>query len=88
MAGGIRLATWLRAETLRVFDVLELDRMAMPPEEQMLSSLPEQFTTQQAYDAAYSNGADVTERTVRNWLEALQHSGKLRKIKRGYYAQV
>jgi hypothetical protein len=85
VVGGIRLAAWLRAETLRVFDVLELDSVAMPPEEQMLSKLPETFTTPEAYDAAAAIGANVTERTVRNWLDALQSSGKVRKLKRGHY---
>lgn len=86
MQRGIALARWLRDETFRVYEVLELATEAMPPKQRFYHELPDEFKTSTA--EALSEKYDVTARTIRNWLKELTGRGDLEKVRRGLYRKV
>lgn len=86
LAAGIAVGQWLESETLRVYEELELAGEALPPHLQLLQTLPEQFETPEAEQAAEQAG--VSRATLFRWLDRLQSEGHLRKEKRGMYANV
>jgi hypothetical protein len=83
MEAAIRLGRWLRSETLRVYNELNLDDTALSPERRFLRCLPDRFETAEAIEAAEGEG--IPERTCKKWLRDLVDSSDLEKIKRGLY---
>jgi hypothetical protein len=83
MRAAVRLGTWLRDETLRVYRVLGLDAEAVPPVVRFLRALPDAFTTAEAQTVAET--LDIPRRTMFEWLSTLCEDGALRKIRRGRY---
>jgi hypothetical protein len=79
---AISLARWLTRETLRVHGQLDLVTETETPRQRLLRSLPDDFKTADAYEAAPSG---VTERTVRRWIEDGVNDGLVERIKRGSY---
>jgi len=80
---GLNVARWALAETLRVYDVLEVKTATLAPREQLLRRLEETFSTADAQ--AEAEAFDVTERTIRSWIGKLEAEGKVTKLSRGTY---
>jgi hypothetical protein len=80
---GTKVAQWLRNETLRVYDELDLVRNAVPPIMRFLHALPSKFRTSDARQVA--DQKDIPERTMYDWLKRLQQMGELDRPKRGLY---
>jgi hypothetical protein len=83
MEAALQVGRWLTAETLRVYRKHNLGTKAQPPIRRFLEALPERFETSDAKEVAEAN--DIARRTLFKWLDDLQESGALEKIKRGLY---
>jgi hypothetical protein len=83
MEAGLQIGEWLTRETLRVYDELSLDDEAVPPIRRFLRRLPDEFRTREAKQIADED--DLPRSTFFDWLDKLQESGDLEKIKRGLY---
>jgi DNA-binding IclR family transcriptional regulator len=78
------LARWLRRETLRVHDRLNLVKSSRPPVMRFLDMLPSgRFETKDA--KAVADRLDVPRRTRYDWMKRLVERGLLEKIQRGHY---
>ena len=84
MTRALVLARWLRRETLRVHDRLDLVESARPPVMRFLDMLPAgSFETKDA--KAVADRLDVPRRTRYDWMKRLVERGLLEKIRRGHY---
>jgi hypothetical protein len=84
MTQGLMLARWLRRETLRVHDRLDLVESARPPVMRFFNMLPAgSFETKDA--KAVADRLDVPRRTRYDWMKRLVDRGLLEKIRRGHY---
>lgn len=83
MEAALRIGRWLTRETLRVYQQLSLDAEAVPPIRRFLHRLPDQFETADAKQIAEDD--EIPRRTLFDWLDKLQESGDLEKVKRGVY---
>lgn len=83
MGAALTVGKWLTNETLRVYHELNLDKNALPPERRFLQRLPSRFKTSDARRIAEEDA--IPESTMYEWLNRLQESGALEKIKRGLY---
>jgi hypothetical protein len=83
MKAAIEVGQWVTRETLRVYQDLGLDAEAVSPIRRFLSRLPDEFRTAEAREIAEED--EIPESTMYDWLDRLQESGDLEKIKRGLY---
>jgi hypothetical protein len=83
MEAALQVGRWLTDETLRVYRMHTLGANAKPPIRRFLERLPKTFETSDAKDIAEAN--DIARRTLFKWLDDLQESGTLEKVKRGLY---
>lgn len=82
---GLRLARWLRRETTRVYEHLDLAASVRPPYLQFFDVLPQHFETKKAKELGEERG--VPTRTCEEWLARLTKQGYLRKPQRGLYTK-
>jgi 5S rRNA maturation endonuclease (ribonuclease M5) len=86
MTRGLMLARWLRRETLRVHDRLNLVKSSRPPVMRFFNMLPAgSFETEDA--KAVADRLDVPRRTRYDWMKRLVERGLLEKIRRGHYCK-
>jgi hypothetical protein len=83
MEAAIEVGRWLTRETLRVYERLGLATEAKSPVQLFLKQLPDQFKTKDAKEIAEEN--EIPRRTMFDWLDRLQESGTLERIRRGVY---
>lgn len=83
MEAAIEVGRWLTRETLRVYERLGLATEAKSPVQLFLRQLPDQFKTKDAKEVAEEN--EIPRRTMFDWLDRLQESGTLERIRRGVY---
>ncbi|MCS3955560.1 hypothetical protein GGP81_002091 [Salinibacter ruber] len=83
MEAAIEVGRWLTRETLRVYERLGLATEAKSPVQLFLKQLPDQFKTKDAKEIAEEN--EIPRRTMFDWLDRLQKSGTLEKVRRGVY---
>ncbi len=83
MRRGISVAAWLRYEAARVYALLDLEEAAKEPIYRFLGALPLEFKKAEA--EALAGEFDVSERTVREWLQKLVSTGQLVRVIRGLY---
>jgi hypothetical protein len=83
MEAALQIGQWLTDETLRVYHELNLDDEAQSPIRRFLHRLPDRFETADAKRIADED--EIPESTMYEWLNRLQESGDLDKIKRGLY---
>lgn len=84
MEAAIRLAQWLRRETIRVHEIMGLENASLEPIDRFFRALPEgTFKTADAGEIATEEG--VPRSTMYEWLSELQENRRIAKIKRGLY---
>jgi len=83
MEAALRVGQWLTNETLRLYHELNLDDAALPPIRRFLGRLPDRFETAEAKEIAEED--EIPRRTLFDWLDKLQESGDLERVKRGHY---
>jgi DNA invertase Pin-like site-specific DNA recombinase len=83
MEAALQVGRWLTEETLRVYRMHNLGAKAKPPIRRFLDRLPDRFETSDAKEVAEAN--DIARRTLFKWLDNLQDSGDVEKIRRGLY---
>lgn len=86
MQMAILLARWLRDETFRVYETLDLVANAMPPKRRFLNHLPPEFETAEAH--ALKDEFGISRRTVHRWLDKLIERGNLVRLKEGAYRRL
>ena len=87
MESAIRLGQWLRRETVRVHELMGLRSAARDPIERFLDMLPD-GTFKTADARAVASEEDVPHRTMYKWLNRLQDSSRVEKVKRGMYRKL
>jgi hypothetical protein len=86
MEAALQVGRWFTDETLRVYRTHNLGAKAKPPIRRFLERLPDKFETSEAKEIAEAN--DIPESTMYKWMNELQESGDLAKLRRGLYRKV